>query len=175
MATTPAEMDVEPSDNVTVHVRVNPKDLKILTRFMRRAPEWRSYWRYYIANVGFVLALFVVGIRGADGWWGAPVAGTAIVNLVAVRRFVRDQYGVAAAATKSTINASPSGFCAVQPGVESTVAWTAIDRTQVTDTHILFRLSPLSGYVLPRRCFRSTTDADRFVELLLADRKTPAA
>lgn len=145
----------------TVEVELDDRDVKALASSVSQAARSRvdaqasSAWWLLVSVV--LIGLIGLGFSVPFAW---ILAGAqALVLAISVRAARQPQ---SPPLLNGRYEARPEGLRRVSAIGETTIRWSAIDRTQQTSAHIVVSFAQ-TGWVIPFRCFDSTEARDAFV------------
>jgi hypothetical protein len=156
------------SDAVVVHVELMPEDCIAFHRTLARIFRPHSLeWARAGAWVFYVLSIIVVPV-----WLGADRRSAGIVllcsligvfPLIVLMRYVPDVDWSGSSALRPTdITLSSVGVSFKNAVVDVTCDWRAFHRLDETPTHFFLYVDKLMAHIVPKRCFSSADETDRF-------------
>ena len=160
-------------DSVAFEVTVTLEDVAAFVRYMsqsqaRLARSYRLLGMYFGGLVGIAT---VTGPR----WLILVCLGALPVILLTTRSCRRLRYELYQPLLSAKWVADPTGVTVRRPGATESYDWSAIGEIAPTDSHIFLRITPASGFVIPRRSLDGSADEERLLAFAAAARRADAA
>jgi hypothetical protein len=152
-----------PREAVIVELSIEARDVRALSTFSIR--RWRrslQWWELALCAMVAVTA-GVTGATGMSSWAGAVFVGLFVVLHLWKRAAMMRRIAALLPSLRATIEADQYGVLVHRTGSQTRMSWTAFHDTAVTEAYIFLLVNPISGYIVPKRCFADGDDLSRFL------------
>jgi len=156
----------DPNAPVTVSITIEPADLKAFMRYFTKSSSFAPLRRLRLGYLALVFIDVIALASGSDhlsGWATLTTVAVLACVVVIARRCRAIRFEMSKPAFDGVVSADAEGLTIHRPHTTIHSTWTAFDDITVTPAHIMLRTSPLTGAVVPVRCFRDLDDKHRFL------------
>jgi hypothetical protein len=157
------------SDAVVVHVQLTPEDCVAFQRVTARRlrPQWLEWaragtWLFYYFMV-IVIPVWLGGMDRQSMGLFLMCSVVGLLPLVALLRYVPDvDWSSSGALRPSDMALSSRGVSFKNDVADLKCQWQAFHRVEETPTHFFLYVEKLMAHIVPKRCFGSDEETDRF-------------
>ena len=158
------------ADSVSVDVVLNEEDHTAFCAYLRRLPINRPSPKTVRFRLGLIVAVeaaFFVGFLALRMHWGAWLMLGAEVARVKVRALIEKRNCAAALPSfNGRLSIESSGLKMERPGSTTWITPASVIDITITDRHVFICFGFGRGWVVPMRCFETSTDAARATSIL---------